>query len=86
MKSETSKSNCCIIREQTVRDPITGFTLQFDVLSGEKRGSRLRLGLGLNLGHREFTFDENGMYSGSIRTLPFQLKPYEPPDTPSESD
>jgi hypothetical protein len=86
VKTERAESNCCVICEQTVRDPITGFTLQFDVLAGDKRRSRLRLGLGLNLGHREFTFDENGMFCGSIRTLPFQLKPYQPPDTPWESD
>jgi hypothetical protein len=85
MDTRTDRPKYCLICEQTVNDPVTGFTIRFHIVSGEKR-CRLVLGLGFDFGHREFTFDENGMFNGSIRSAPSHLKAYVPPVAPSESD
>jgi hypothetical protein len=36
--------------------------------------------LGSDLGHREFSFDENGMFNGSICSVPSHLRTYDPID------
>jgi hypothetical protein len=86
MSTGTANSKHWMICEQTVKDPLTGITLRFDVLPEEVQSYCLRLELGHDFGHREFRFDRDGMFNGDIRSTPSHLKPYIPTEIPFESD
>ena len=62
------------VKEQIIEDPVTGLTIQFEVMpDGDKR---LRLfGPCLRFGNRELIFNERGEMSGSGTHVGGQCKP-----------
>jgi len=62
------------IKEQIIEDPVTGLTLQFEVVpDGELR---LRIyGKSLAFGNREFHFDQNGERVGAGVFVSGQCRP-----------
>ncbi len=53
----------CRIREQVLRDPVTGLTLQFEM---DERGlTFLRIFGDFKFGNREIIFDEDGKEAGA---------------------
>ncbi len=58
-------SGLWIIQEQTVEDPVTGLTFQFETLPGSDAPFRLRVfGKTLPHGNREILFDKDGVEAG----------------------
>lgn len=67
-------SKTCSIREQVIEDPVTGLTLQFEIVpSGE---TRLHVFGGvLEFGNRTYMFDAEGKEAGAGTSLTGLCKP-----------
>ena len=72
MDIRTAREKCCKICDQSVYDPKAGFMLNVDVLP-HGWGFRLRIETDHDLGHREFSFDENGIFKGCICPVPSKI-------------
>lgn len=59
----------CLIKEQIIKDPVSGLTLQFVSIPGSDAPVRLRIFGNLPYGNREILFDKHGAEAGAGTAL-----------------